>query len=412
MKTYIIVDLGYGDAGKGTTIDFLSRLTPNTLIVRYNGGPQAAHNVVTAEGVHHTFAQFGSGTLVPTVLTYLSKYMWIDPLSLLAENEGLKRKGVINALQRLSIDRDTPIITPFHKIANRIKERKTRHGSCGVGMGDAVVDYNEGLSLTVGSLSSPDAVHILKMIQEKKVEETKDVWDLVREDKELRDPNAPQLCYDLYRYLLDKITVIDGVNSWNSNRVDYSNFDQIIFEGACGILLDEKYGFHPHTMWANLTTENVSKLWSEEAITLGIIRTYSTRHGNGPFVSEETLPFIEPYNTTNEWQGSFRTGAFDLVATKYALKVNGGVDALVVTHTDEVYPKLCDAYTYYGGDINELAVPNNKEEQQKLTNNLFECKPHIVEFSVPFIEEISSRLELPVFIESFGAKSCDKRCMN
>ena len=74
MKAYIIVDLGFGDAGKGTTVDYLSRLTPRTLIVRYNGGPQAGHNVVTENGVHHTFAQFGSGTLVPLVKTYLSKY--------------------------------------------------------------------------------------------------------------------------------------------------------------------------------------------------------------------------------------------------------------------------------------------------------------------------------------------------
>lgn len=398
MKAYIIVDLGFGDAGKGTTVDFLSRLTPNTLIVRYNGGPQAGHNVVTDEGIHHTFSQFGSGTLVPSVFTYLSKYMWIDPLSLLAENEGLKRKGVINALSRLSIDKDTQIITPFHKIANRIKERRTRHGSCGVGMGDAVVDSLDGLSLTVGQLSSPDATRVLKTIQEKKIEEIKGVWDLIREDKELYDPNAPQLCYDVYRYLLDKVNVVEGI--------DYNGFDQIIFEGACGILLDQDYGFHPHTMWAKTTTENARKLWSEEATTLGIIRTYSTRHGNGPFVSETSLPFVDHYNTTNEWQGSFRTGVFDLVATKYAIKVNGGVDGLVVTHTDKVCPIVCDAY-----DELDLFTPikGDLDKQQDLTNKLFNCQPHTVELCRPFLEEISDRLQLPVVIESFGAKSSDKR---
>src|SRR3972149_6131222 len=131
MKAYTIVDLGFGDAGKGTTVDYLSCLTPNTLIVRYNGGPQAAHNVVTAKGVHHTFAQFGSGTLVPTVKTYLSKYMWVEPLSMLSENESLKRAGVTDALSRLLIDEDAQVVTPFHRSANRIKERKNKHGSCG-----------------------------------------------------------------------------------------------------------------------------------------------------------------------------------------------------------------------------------------------------------------------------------------
>jgi len=61
----IVVDLGYGDAGKGTVVDWLCSqpagepVRPRT-IVRFNGGAQAAHNVVTADGQHHTFAQFGS----------------------------------------------------------------------------------------------------------------------------------------------------------------------------------------------------------------------------------------------------------------------------------------------------------------------------------------------------------------
>lgn len=413
MKTYIVVDLGYGDAGKGTTIDFLSRLTPNTLVVRYNGGPQAAHNVVTAEGKHHTFAQFGSGTFVPSVITYLSKYMWVEPLSLLAENTGLERVGVTDALQRLFLDKNAPIITPFHRAMTRIKEnaRTTKHGSCGIGMGEAVIDSLDGLVLTVESLEShKTSIRILKNIQEKKLEESKllmkGLWD--EEMDVLYDPQASEICYELYKGLYDRVNVVDGMK--------ITNVDQVIFEGAGGILLDENYGFHPHTMWTTTTTENALKLWSEEATTLGIIRTFSTRHGHGPFVSEEELPFVDQYNLSNKWQGSFRTGAFDLVATKYALKANGGVDALVVTHTDEVHPRLCNAYTniadcFYDAQKNELILPTkgDLDRQQQLTDALFECKPHIVSLNRPFIEEISGRLELPVVLESFGAKSCDKR---
>jgi adenylosuccinate synthase len=407
MKAYAVVDLGYGDAGKGTTVDFLSRLTPNTLIVRYNGGPQAAHNVVTAEGLHHTFAQFGSGTFVPSVKTYLSKYMWIEPLALLTENEGLLRVGVTDALSRLYIDKNAQIVTPFHKAVSRLKERKNRHGSCGTGMGEAVSDSLDGLSLTIGTLDSPElSLHILKNIQEKKIEESKLIEGLQDEDmKVLHDPDAPKLCYDVYDYFLNRILVADGLNT--------NGFDQVIFEGAGGVLLDENYGFHPHTMWTTTTTENVRKLWKEEAKTLGIIRTYSTRHGNGPFVSEGWTPFIDQYNTTNEWQGGFRTGLFDLVATKYALKVNGGVDALVVTHTDENYPMLCDAYTnidyFFYQDGLTLPAKNELKRQQSLTYALWRCKPHITELSAPFTEEVSDRLGLPIFMESFGARSCDKK---
>ena len=412
-KAYIVVDLGYGDAGKGTTIDLLSRLTPNTLVVRYNGGSQAAHNVVTAEGKHHTFAQFGSGTFVPGVGTYLSKYMWLEPLALLAENTGLERVGVTDALSRLFIDRNMQIVTPFHRAMTRIKEnaRTTKHGSCGIGMGEAVIDSLDGLVLTVESLGSREtSIRLLRNIQEKKLEESKllmkGLWD--EEVDVLYDPQAPEICYDIYKHLYERVNVVDGMQ--------ITNVDQVIFEGAGGILLDENYGFHPHTMWTTTTTENALKLWAEEATTLGIIRTFSTRHGNGPFVTEADLPFVDVYNTQNKWQGSFRTGAFDLVATKYALKANGGVDALVVTHTDEPYPYLCDAYvdiadSFYDTQKNELILPTkgDLDRQQTLTDALFECKPHIVDFDRPFIEEIGDRLELPVVIESFGAKSCDKR---
>ncbi len=398
MKAYIVVDLGFGDAGKGTVIDYLSCLTPNTLIVRYNGGPQAAHNVVTAKGVHHTFAQFGSGTLVPTVKTYLSEYMWIDPLSMLRENEGLCNIDVTDALSRLSINVETPIVTPFHKVANRVLETKNRHGSCGMGMGNAVADSLDGLVLRVRDLLDHEtAMKKLKTIQEKKRAEV-GVADAI-----LDDPKAPELCMGIYEFLLaQNVKIVENL--------DTHGFDQVIFEGAGGVLLDENYGFHPHTMWTTTTTKNAWKLWYREATEIGVIRTYSTRHGNGPFVTETDLPFVDKYNITNEWQGGFRTGVLDLVATKYALKVNGGVDALAVTHIDENCSKLCDSYHLppTRGFVTELRTPFGLDEQSKLTDTLFKCKPHVV-VSDNLVQEASERLCLPVIVESFGERSCDKK---
>ena len=62
---YIVVDLGFGDAGKGTIVEALVRKTYAKLVVRFNGGSQAAHNVVFPDGTRHTFSQFGSATFVP-----------------------------------------------------------------------------------------------------------------------------------------------------------------------------------------------------------------------------------------------------------------------------------------------------------------------------------------------------------
>ena len=94
MSHVIVADLGYGDSGKGTVTDWLcSPLGSGSLlgdgpvrtVVRFNGGAQAGHNVVAADGRHHTFAQFGSGSFTPAVRTHLSRFVLVDPLALAAE---------------------------------------------------------------------------------------------------------------------------------------------------------------------------------------------------------------------------------------------------------------------------------------------------------------------------------------
>src|SRR4051812_324807 len=144
---HLVVDLAYGDCGKGTIVDFLARRSPgDCTVVRFNGGPQAGHNVVTPDGRHHTFSQFGSGSFVPGVRTFLSRFMLIEPYALLKEAHHLQDLGVPDPLVRLTIDARCPIITPAHQAANRIRELSrgdAAHGTCGVGVGETVQDTLE-----------------------------------------------------------------------------------------------------------------------------------------------------------------------------------------------------------------------------------------------------------------------------
>src|SRR5919106_5585890 len=102
MKTAIItVGLGFGDEGKGATVDFLCRRHQADLVVRYSGGSQAGHNVELPDGRRHTFGQFGAGTLAG-VPTYLGPRMIISPATLVPEAEHLRSLGVEQPLAMIS----------------------------------------------------------------------------------------------------------------------------------------------------------------------------------------------------------------------------------------------------------------------------------------------------------------------
>src|SRR5258708_7407048 len=92
MKHAIVVDLGHGDAGKGSTVAWLCppanagrQPAPGIrAVIRFNGGAQAGHNVVPPDGPHHSFAQFGAGTF-HGVPTHLSRFVLVEPFALAAE---------------------------------------------------------------------------------------------------------------------------------------------------------------------------------------------------------------------------------------------------------------------------------------------------------------------------------------
>ena len=102
-QVLLLAGLGFGDEGKGTCTDWLVREHKSQLVVRYNGGSQAAHNVVDGDK-HHTFAQFGSGTLAGAK-TYLSRFMLVEPLSLMREASALRDLGMWEPLSMMYVDR-------------------------------------------------------------------------------------------------------------------------------------------------------------------------------------------------------------------------------------------------------------------------------------------------------------------
>ena len=346
----IIVDLGFGDAGKGLLTDFLARRSGASLVVRYNGGAQAGHNVMAPDGRHHTFSQFGSGTFVPGVRTFLARQVVVHPAALLAEGDILRGKGIPDAFARLRLSERALIITPFHQAANRIRELGRgveRHGSCGVGVGEAVEDAQAypADAVLAGDLHRPAVLRRkLQRIRERKRAELAPVCRAAAPGSRL----AWEACIFESEAVVDAwIASIARIAELGLVAPDevlarwLGEAETAIFEGAQGVLLDADAGFHPYTTWSRCTAENAFDLIREMApgapvARIGVMRCYAVRHGPGPLPTE-TGAFsaaVSEHNQAGEWQGAVRYGWFDAVLARYALETTGGVDALLVTHLD------------------------------------------------------------------------------
>ena len=400
----IVAGLGYGDEGKGSVVDFLCSPrspAPGHAVVRYNGGGQAGHNVVTEDGRHHTFAQFGAGTFHGAI-TFLSRYVLADPLTMLAEAAHLQETGCADPVRLLAVDAEALLITPYHVLAGRARELRRsfrqRHGSCGMGIGETrgYALAAPGAAPRWGDLQRPDVLTA-------KLAVLRDTLGPVIGPGFLpaADDLARRLSGREVRILARRTTVS------SSYLAALLSAAPVIFEGAQGVLLDEKHGFAPYVTWTRTTFENAEELLREQGHTaarLGVTRMYCTRHGPGPFPSEDTrIRFPEPHNETGPWQGAFRQGHLDLAALRYALAVAGGADALAVTHADADATSLqaCYGYRSAGDIITDLTCWRSRcNDMTDLTCALAAASP--VYGIQPGTDEISEFLETPVAVVSRG----------
>ncbi|MCW6006202.1 adenylosuccinate synthetase [Micromonospora sp. CPCC 205371] len=408
MRHVMVADLGYGDAGKGTVVDWLCAQgidgKPVTAVVRYNGGGQAAHTVVLPDGRRHAFAQFGAGSFRPGVRTHLSRFMVVDPLALATEADHLAAAGVADPFGRLTIDRAALLATPYHRAANRAREiarGADRHGSCGKGVGEAMAYH----------LAHPDDAPRVADCRDPAVLGDKLALLRDRLTAELGPLPAPPVdaAIDAYRGFAAVVSIVDG-----SHLHDLLAAGPVVFEGAQGVLLDEWHGFHPYTTWSTTTFANADTLLAEAGHTadrLGVLRTVTTRHGPGPLVTEDTaLPLTDPHNPTNPWQGRFRFGHFDAVAHRYALDVAGGVDGIALTHLDAVSPalRMCVAYDWTGRL--EPGPHGDLDRQEALTRRLTKTTPVYTDIRPDdWVAAVADALRTPVVLTSHGPTATDKR---
>lgn len=435
-RDVIVVDLGFGDQGKGTLTDFLVRSEGARLVVRYNGGAQAAHRVVTDDGRRHTFAQLGAGSFVPGVRTFLSRFVAVCPWALGAEARHLAASGVPDGLARTSLSETAPLITPFHGAANRLRERARggrAHGSCGIGVGETMADAArcDAADVVFGrDLDGPELGAKLARVQARKAAELSATVAALDADARARSAADLALLADP-ACIPALVSALAPVRSALTLARDadlgplMAAAGAVVFEGAQGVLLDARHGFFPHVTPGDCTASQALLLRAEAGRTapvlrLGVLRAYATRHGAGPFPTEapelrQVLPEPNDFHVENPWQGGFRVGWFDAVTARHAVSATGGIDALAVTCLDRVAPlptwRIATAYEVDGQVVSALALsqPGDHAAQAALGASLARARPIYASCLPSEALAAIGREVHPVSLVSSGPRASDKR---
>ena len=332
-----VVGLGYGDEAKGMTVAALTREIRDAggrpVVARWNGGPQAAHNVrVTrpdGKQIHHTFSQFGAGTLEGAE-TVLSSKTLFQPYSAMREAAALMDEAGVNPLHLLTVDPDAPLLLPVHAQCNRTLEaaraaKGKQHGSTGMGVGVAR-DYE----LAMREAGEQDAIPVAadlarpfrladKMLAQAKWLENR--WGMdFHYTRQAAEDQATELHLVYSDMTAGGVEFRPAVEALREHRWTPGD---VVFEGSQGVLLDLRYGFFPHVTYGWMTPDAAADIARTaslpEPVVVGCTRSYSTRHGHGPFPPEGTYPEAAAWddNSTGLWQGAFRTGLLDLPMLEY-----------------------------------------------------------------------------------------------
>ncbi len=328
----VVIGANFGDEGKGLLTDFIAARDPDhSLVVRFNGGAQAGHTVVTPDGRRHVFSHFGSGTLSGCP-TYLSRFFIVNPLLFLKE---WRQLAELKAYPQIAIDADCLVTTPFDVFINQLKELQrgnTRHGSCGAGINETVTRCLRAPDFMTRASEFSD----LKTLREKlfKLSES---W-LPARTIELNLDDQSQNSAEALTFLAAIPDIIDQYISDVRRMLRYATistcspstaeYSTIIFEGAQGLLLDEdRIDGYPHLTRSKTGLFNVlylaPRMGIEQLQVTYMTRTYLTRHGAGPLIGERSdWAFADETNVTNRFQGTLRFAPLAVDALNHSITLD------------------------------------------------------------------------------------------
>lgn len=345
MANTILVGAQWGDEGKGKIIDFLTE--DADIVVRSQGGNNAGHTVVFG-GVKYILHLIPSGILRRDKACVIGNGVVLDPVSVVAELDGLATKGV-EVKSNLFISDCAHLVFPYHRLLDEQREvlkGVDKIGTTKRGIGPAYGDKAARVGLRVCDLLQPD---VFSKKLKRRVEENNAVLaSLGAKTVDFDEINTAYLAAGerLKPFVINTVEYLyEAVKAGKS----------ILFEGAQGTFLDLDHGTYPYVTSSNTTAGGActgSGVPPNRMDTVvGVVKAYTTRVGEGPFPSEDQMISDLLHGMGREYGATTgrerRCGWFDAVSTRYASMING-IDEVAVTNLDGLDSvetlKICVAY--------------------------------------------------------------------
>jgi len=333
MPAIVLLGAQWGDEGKGKVTDLLGSRVD--YVVRFSGGNNAGHTVVTPDGQKFALHLMPSGALHPNAVTVIGNGVVVDPKVLLAEMDGLTERGV--DVSRLLLSADAHLIMPHHRALDRVVERylgTARIGTTGRGIGPAYGDKVARMGIRVQDLLDPG-------ILRQKLEL------VLREKNQILFKVYNRKGFDVDAVVEEYLTYAERLKPFiaDTRLVLLKALEEgktVLMEGAQATLLDLDHGTYPFVTSSNPTAGGACVGTGIPPMriggVIGVIKAYTTRVGSGPFPTELNDDLGEHLRKMGGEYGTTtgrprRCGWFDAVIGRYAVRVNGITD-LVVTKLD------------------------------------------------------------------------------
>ena len=334
MKNCAIVGINWGDEGKGRMVDYLT--AEYDLVVRYQGGGNAGHTVINDKG-KFALHLLPSGVFREGVVNILGNGVALDPENLRQELEGLAAHGVTVRPENLKISERASLLLPWHRDLDALEEARLadrKYGSTKQGIAPFYSDKYQKKTVLAGELFHPEELrrHLAELLEWKNLTLTRvygaEPYTMERLEAWLRED-----CEKIKPYVCDTAAIL---------RRAQAEGKHILFEAQLGSLRDLDFGIYPYTTSSNTLAAyapigaGLPSLRLTDVV--GVVKAYSTCVGEGPFVSEMFGPEADKLREAGAEYGAKtgrprRVGAFDFVATRYGVELQGAT-ALALTKLD------------------------------------------------------------------------------